>query len=361
MNIHELASQFLKLAKTVGVTTFHGTEANNINNIIDGGLLAKHPKGTPHALKAVYLTNNVATAARYCRDSNKPVILEIYISSPKRVNKLNQDALDADESLYENYDNETFYNEDVRRIERAIKSIFNTKSYSCPIKLPDEIEGFRGFDLYGAIKYKARENGMNLEDVKKKMTVLLPAEDLEYLKIGDSGTISLLPSVYDVFHQMTYTEDLPAKTIKAVWIPKNKLKEGVAEGKEEQSFGRRLIPADIRPLQRIIDRFRNAFYGSDIELGDMEDVIDELDKEDSYGLFKAPNRWGPSFIDRLKLIRDRFEIASEDDQKEIKSTFYSEFQELEPLDAGAVASTEIWVRIPCDIDSLRQVNNLYVE
>lgn len=364
MNIYELASQFLKLAKTVGVTTFHGTQADNIDDIIYGGLLAKHPKGAPNAVKAVYLTNNVETAARYCRVGNKPIVLEIYISSPKRVNKLMQDELDRDESLYDNYDNETFFAEDVRYLEDRINEIFDLGKYSqCPVSLPHEIEGFRGFDLYGEIKYEARQNNMNLEQVKAKMKNLLPAQDLEYLKIGDSGTISLLSSVYDAFHQMAYTEDLPAKTIKAVWIPKNKLKQEVAEGKEEESFGRRLIPGDIKHLQNIITRFTNNFYerdstGSSIKLFDMQDVIRKLDEADTYGLFKSSNERG--FIDRLKLMRDRFENASPDDQKEIKYTFYSEFEELEPLDAGAVADKEIWVRIPCDINSLRQVNNLYI-
>jgi len=361
MNIDKFASLFLKLAKTVGITTFHGTAAENIPSIVDRGLLAKNPADAPHASKAVYLTNNFETAARYCGDYDKPIVLEIYISSPKRVNKLQQDPEDMDESLYENYGSETFYSEDIKYLEDKIKEIFDLGEYSsCPIDLPNEIEGFRGFDLYGAIKSKARDYDMNLEEVKVNMKELLPPQDLDYLKISESGRISLLPSVYGMFHQMYYRKDLPAAAIKAVWIPKSKLKEGIADGKEEKSFGRRLVPADIRALQNIINIFVRDFWdGSSIELGDMEDVIEELDDTDTFGLFKESNKWGPSFIDQLKSMRDAFESASEEEREKIKSNFYSELENLDPLDPGEVAGKEIWIRIPTDINSLKEINNLY--
>jgi len=366
--INKLSSLFLRMAKTVGVTTFHGTDASNITNIISKGLLAKSPVGAPHAAKAIYLTNTIETAARYCRDFENPVVLEIYISSPRRVNKLQQDPLDMDESLYENYDNETFFSDDVRRIEEKINKIFNTNRYSCPIDLPDEIESFRGFNLYGAIKDHAKSIGMDLQDVKNKMKVLLPEQELDYIKINQSGIITLLPSVYDSFHQMYYRENIPAIAIKAVWVPKNKLKEGSAEGKEEKNFGRRLIPADIRPLQYIIDKFRSDFWergslGSSIEKEDMDDVIERLEDTDMFGLFKEKNSWGePSFIDQLKILRDDFENANEEDQKIIKSKFYSKFLDLEPLDPGEIAGEETWVRIPIEnLDSLSQVTSMYKE
>jgi len=353
-----------KFSKTVGLTTFHGTNAENIPNIIEKGLLAKSPIGAPHAAKAIYLTNNIETAARYCRDFEKPVILEIYISSPKRVNKLIQDPLDMDESLYENYDNEPFFMEDINYLERLINKIFDINSYLCPIDFPNEIEGFRNFDLYGVIKDFAKSKNLDLNKIKKKIKELLPPQDLDYLRINESGFISLLPSVYDTFHQMYYRKDLPASTIKAIWIPKNKLKLEVSEGKEEKSFGRRLIPADIRSLQNLINRFQSKFWhhkeqDCEIELEDMDEVIENLDEEDSFGLLKEDNKWGLSFINELKLLRNDFKNALEDDKIKIKSLFYEKFLNMDPLDPGEIASVEIWVKFPVNLNSLNNIESLY--
>jgi hypothetical protein len=58
-------------------------------------------------------------------------------------------------------------------------------------------------------------------------------------------------------------------------------------------------------------------------------------------------------------MRDAFESASEEEREKIKSNFYSEFQNLDPLDPGEVAGKEIWIRIPTDINSLKEINNLY--
>lgn len=365
-NLFNFASYFEKIAKAIGITTYHGGDASRLPSILEKGMLAKVPVGAPHAPKGVYVTNNVEAAARYCRDFDKPVILEIYISSPKRVNKLKQDPLDLDESLHENYDSEPFFYEDVRRIEDGINNIFNISGWNCPIKLPDEIEKFRGFSLYRAIKDYAKSIGANLEEVKKKIQEFLPPQELEYLNISNSGDVSLLPSVYDTFHQMYYPKDLPAKTIKAVWIPKNKLKEGIT-GEEEKSFGRRLIPADIKAIERVTDNFKNHYYNDEesIDLEIMESIIEELSREDWVGICKEKNKWNnKSFIDELEEIKNNFESLGEEESEnslELKKEFYEKFSDLDPLEAGEVGGEETWVKIPMTLEKLSEVPNYYKE
>lgn len=370
-NLFNFASYFEKIAKAIGITTYHGGNASNLPSILEKGMLAKHPFGAPHAAKGVYVTNNVEAAARYCRDFDKPVILEIYISSPKRVNKLKQDPLDLDESLHENYDSETFFSEDVRRIENGIKNIFNISRHSgrMPINLPDsEIENFRGFSLYEAIKDYAKSIGANLEDIKKKIKEFLPPQELDYLNISNSGHISLLPSVYDRFHQMYFPKDLPAKTIKAVWIPKNKLKEGIV-GEEEKSFGKRLIPGDIRAIERVTNNFRSQYWkkSEDIDLDAMESIIEELDQTDWVGIYKEKSRWSnKSFLEELEDIKNNFESLTEDEREaesglKLKNEFYDKFRDLEPLEAGEVGGEETWVKIPMTLEKLSEVPNYYKE
>lgn len=218
--------KIISIAYPNQITMFHGTDAKKLKSIFDTGLNAFKPN--IYNVKAVYLTADMETAARYAvnRHSNKheyPVVLEIQISSNKRIKKLQRDLQDRYESAYDSdYSPE---DEAIRYLKNDISEVFGGSwlpngfgSYFDT--MVTDLAEIKGKNIYKAIIQFGVDNAYNKQELKKKIFEVMPpgTKYAEFMEIASDGTIVLTDVYYESVHQLTYPKDLPPSTIKSVYI-----------------------------------------------------------------------------------------------------------------------------------------------
>ena len=333
--ITKLAAIYEKLclARIYSLTTYHGTDVSNIPGIVQKGLLAKKPEGLT-SLKGVYLTNTIETAARYACVSANPVVLELTISSPKRIDKIVWDELDRDEDLYDDA-SEPFWHESESSLKRDISKVLEYTGYGLPgsfPSLPHEIEGFRGLNIYKEILNYARNNNMDVQQIKKSIQEIMPpGTDYEYFEIAQDGTLTLTGAFYDAATQMVYPESLPSIAIKAVWLPLENIKpEFRQRAVDTEGFGSRLLPGDISNINDEWKSVCNRIFSLDKKDEEeskeiMESVVDSLE-------FVDPHKITKDYIVDLK------RCIENNDAEEFKDIIYN----FEWLDAGEMSESKLW-------------------
>lgn len=337
--ISNLSKYFEKLALH-SISLFHGTDAGNIRNIINQGLLAQQPNGA--FSKNIYLTPDIETAALYSSPSghnrfSKPIILEITISGQKRVNRLSEDYMDqpyqaagegASQDINDFYDEDIYYLK--RKIEDILEEIGLHKGYSRDF--PQSMEHLNGFNIYKKILEIARGADIDIQKTKNAIKKYLPLDTaFQYIEIKPDGTLKPTEDYYKALHQMEYPKDLPSRTIKAVWIPKNNVNplfQKLAIGQAE--FGERILAPEIGSLKTEI--WNNLHYQDDIE-----SIKQNIQRIDVHNLIDLSN--DTEDIDNFK-----FDIE----------------EQLYDLDWGKEVNKQIWFKFSTEtFPDLRNVENLY--
>lgn len=323
------------------LTLYHGTSANLIPSIVNNGLLAKRPAAFG-AVKAIYLTGDVETAAYYAgyRNQSKPIVLEVTVSDKKRIGKIQQDSLDR-----EGGEDEDEWSEEVRSLENTISDIIESKRYSLPYEfswIKDEPESIRGNNIYKSILQWGRNNSKDIDLLKRRMFKILPPGEHGIFDIHQDGSIGLNESFYSGAHQVTYPKNLPAVSIKAVWIPESCLSPGVPFNKKKK-IGKRLIVGNIEEINETI-RDLQGWSFTPTGFDTVEDMKEAV-KDKVEGIY-------PEFFNPILQS-----IESAETKEEISNTLYS----IEPVFPGELKlQPEEWYRIPVSSnESLLSVPSLY--
>lgn len=338
-NIVKLAKYFEKLALH-SITLFHGTDAGNIRNIIEQGLLAQQPNGA--FSKNIYLTPDITTAALYASPQGhkrfpKPIVLEITISGQKRVNRLSEDYMDqpyqaGGEGALQDIEN--FYDEDIFYLKRKIEFILEEmgihRGYSRDF--PVNMENINGFNVYKKILEIARINNIDVQKTKNSIKKYLPLDTaFQYIEFKPDGTLKATEDYYKALHQVEYPKDLPSRVIKAVWIPKNNVNplfQKLATGQAE--FGERILAPEIGSLKTEI--WNNLHYQESIT-----SIKKNIKRIDTHNLIDLSN-------DTEDLDDFKFDIE----------------EQLQDLDWGQEVNKQIWFKFSTEtFPDLRNVENLY--
>lgn len=331
-HIIKLTDTFCKLAAVYSITTFHGTNAKNLSDIAQKGLVPHIPYGTPYGAKGIYLTNDFETSAYYAagsdRNSDYPVVLEMVLSGNKRIKRLQHDDLDREHLAY-GYDAEPqdpVWIEDIWRIEKNIREIVET----VPIRLNvnSDISELDGTNVYKFILNKAKESGLNIDKIKQLIKEHLPPQELEYIEITNDGTIKMTKAYYDQMHQMVYDKWIPAKAVKFVWIPEDRVlplfKKLAIESKKSAY---KLLSGELGHMR---DRLRNI--GSkcwEASSNKLLELVEEIKELDEHGLFTND-------------LSDLEQYAKDGDWEEFSD--WIDWADGEELDYGATAGERTWLK-----------------
>lgn len=324
------------MAVSESITVFHGTGLKNIPNILEKGLLAQAPIGTNN--KGVFLTGDIETAAYYTWHFDKPIILEVKITTHKRLKKIVHDPLDRDSDAYDEWDHYDF-EEDLEELDSIIKKVLEINNISYLGISLSEIEDIRGINIYKYILSYARANDLDINKIKNNIKEYLPPGQLtEYIEIAQDGTIILSQDAYQSMHQIMYPKNLPSATIKAVWIPESHLKpESLDKSLDQKRFGKRILPGDIKKLNNLI---LNLHFSADHNtIDDASSILDNIKDKDVFNIFDD-------------LIKDLESAINDEDLEEIENILM--FQD--PLDVGETAQNETWHKF---ILPLSEVKGLY--
>ena len=228
-SIAKLANTFYKLATTKDLITFTGTSATNLGRIMQEGLIPQIPEGANN-IKGVYVTNDIEAAAYYAaaseRNKNYPAILEIHIFGSKRIKQISHDNLDREYLSRGHYGepDEGVWLEDLTAFSNDVEKVFETTN---PVSKyiedqANDVSRLDSWNVYKDILAVARQNDIDINLIKKKINEIIPVgTDYTYFEIMNDGTVKLTKEYYESLHQMVYPNWLPAKAIKAIWIPEN--------------------------------------------------------------------------------------------------------------------------------------------
>jgi hypothetical protein len=266
------------------IKLYHGTDGKNLKSIFQNGLLAKAPRDN---IAGVYLTPDFSLAARYAinRHSNLhdfPAILEIQLSGKKRIKKILRDSLDREEGAY---DMEGSYeSESIRLLERDLKDVFGIQYFDTQ-KVIDtwvsDLTELKGINLYKSVINYAQVNGLDKNNIKKRLFSIIPPgtsyDDL--IEISDDGTIVLTESYYNSMHQGIYPRIIPPSAIKKVWVKDiPPIAASIATNKSLKNVGLKLLPHEYK---NILDEALRLCADSVSELEKIEskDELGEKTKE----------------------------------------------------------------------------------
>jgi hypothetical protein len=276
-SISKLASKFLKLAKAPsGIVTYHGTNARFLNNMLQEGILSKVPPGSYHKDKAVYLTNDISQAARYTLKEDLPMILELYLSTPKRLKKIKHDLLDR----YDWGDFESEWQEELIYLSKDLSEVLGgwEREIEQALVTDNEIHEIIGMNVYKLILSIARENNLNIQDVKNKLKKL-PKSDPNnfFFYISHDGTLQPTKYYYDWMHQMKYPTTLPPSVIKYVWLPERNLKnEHKNNALNANQIYSNYLPGDLDHIRSSIENAFKGIYGTETSEEDKERLLVDL-------------------------------------------------------------------------------------
>jgi hypothetical protein len=343
----EFEQKIISLAYPDRITMFHGTDAKKLQLILsdakeNSGLMAFKPSDN---IKGVYLTPDMQTAARYAvnHHSNKheyPVVLEIQLSSKKRVKKLLRDTMDRSETAYEQeVSQET---ESLRYLENDIAEVFG-KEYFAPsgfdryfdTRIQDLTE-LKGKNVYKAIIQYGIDNGFDKNELKKMIfKVMPPGTDYDGLmEIANDGTITLTESYYRSAHQLIYPNNLPSATIKSIYI--SNIPEEIAKSATGSvSLKQKMLPHEIKGLKDELTRCIGKYVWKNPSEDDahevMEKAIENLKDIDIIGLYSdawldlekiLQNGDWESFKELLLGIEDDINRSYGDDEEIEAGKFY---------------------------------------
>ena len=341
------------------IKTYHGTDGRYLPKILEKGILAQSPNGKFD--KGVYMTSEIEKAARYAVDGIEkthgiPIILEISISTDRKINKIYRDKLDRDEDhLNEENDN---YNEDLESLNRDIKYVIETSIPNTHLNYQDmrnfqldlvdndlDLSSLRGINVYKNVLNYARSKNANIEQVKRTLfSTIPPNRNYGNIIISEDGTIKIDTSEIENMHQQIYPKTLPPSVIKAVWIS-NVPKEISGE---RMHISSKLLPQESRA---IFDTIRNLCnkYLYDAQKGELdedkiENLIDALDEINSGGWFDDDIntiKSSPSSIENILLSLGEFADENWYDGLEGKG---AEFTRMEPKQALQYINNLEWSR-----------------
>lgn len=331
--------KIISIAYPNQITMFHGTDAKKLKGIFDTGLNASKPNA--YNVKAVYLTADMETATRYAvnHHSNKhdyPVVLEIQLSSKRRIKKLNRDFQDRYESAYDSdYSPE---DEAIRYLENDISEVFGGRwlpngfgSYFDT--MVTDLTEIKGKNIYKAIIQFGVDSGRNKQELKKKIfEVMPPGKNYDGLiEIASDGTIVLTDAYYESAHQLTYPKDLPPSTIKSVYIAN--IPPEIASGSIDQvKLKQKLLAPEVKDIdddmlsciQKYV--FKNPADDEVQEI--MADAIEDLRDIDAHGIY----------ADDYRQLEEISESGDWDSFKEIlegiEQNVHDDFGNEKTLDAG---------------------------
>lgn len=281
-------SNFEKLARAYNITFFHGTSCSFLDGIYDKGLLPTKP--VPYQPKAVFLTNNIQKAAHYAFGFEDPCVLEINISSSKRLNKVFEDNLDKDTDKYDSDEIYNLLDEDIRKIEYDCRDIL--KNIGLPqYRFRIDKDNILKTNIFKEIINFIRSNDLDLQSknnliylAKSKFHLL---QNYEFVEIAQDGTIVPMDNFYESLHQAYYENKIPVSAIKFVWIPANLVKDEVKQKSLEiKHFGTQVLPSDLGNFNALIQSWQSKTYKlNDSNFEDYKKrIIDDLDDFNKIGL-----------------------------------------------------------------------------
>lgn len=221
--------------------------------------------------QAVFLTNDIETAAYYAAGSSRnkdyPVILEIVLTDNRRIKKLIHDPLDREYlsgGEYAEPDDYQFWDDDLNGLQNDIKNVLGITGYTFPItelQYVDDISSLDGFNIYKAIINYSRQNGIDVEEIKKRIQQYIPPSDYEYITIRPDGTLKLTNSYYDALHQMEYSNWIPAKAAKAVWVPEKLVRPLFKKlASDSKTFGFKVLSGDLGGMTDALQNISREAY-----------------------------------------------------------------------------------------------------
>ena len=323
-NIVRLTNLFYKLAAVNYIITFHGTNAKNLASIAQKGIMPHKPHG---GAGGIYLTNDFETSAYYAAGSDRneefPVVLEIVLYGNKRIKRLQHDDLDREYLAYGEYaePSEEGWEWESNHIHRSINNILNLK-----LDFTYDISELDGVNIYKLILNKARKDGLDINEIKQLIKEHLPPQKLEQIEITNDGTIKMTDAYYDSLHQMVYDQWIPAKAIKYVWVPEDK----------------------VLPLFKKLAIGSKA-SGYKVLSGELGDIRNEL-REISGECYEADSETLLKLVEKIKEI-DRHNLFDTDDlEKYAKEGNWESFRdwvewtENEELDYGTTSGERTWLK-----------------
>ena len=302
---HQRWKEYLNEA-VYGVSSYHGTEFDNLQSILETGLNAKKP--SMMGAQGVYITPDIELAARYGLNWGRdlyerikistPLVFELYISKPRRTKKLSYDPFDRQESAWSGDDgySETTEQEVLGQLEsdiwQVIQKLNLPKRYDFQHTILQsheyDLEGYDGINLtrdlardimvhYHLPKERYREV------VAAANSVFQPGTDYEGLmEIADDGTLKLQSEYYETREQLIYPENLPLPTLKNVWVRVEDFNLPWEAYEDTKSFGFKMLPQEARGLlDNIESTLRELTYTSPDELydSDLTQAIELLEGE----------------------------------------------------------------------------------
>lgn len=328
-HIIKLTDTFCKLAAVHSITTFHGTNAKNLSDIAQKGLVPHIPYGTPYGAKGIYLTNDFETSAYYAagsdRNSDYPVVLEMVLSGNKRIKRLQHDDLDREHLAYGygSEPSEEGWEWEINKIHHSINKILNLN-----LDFTYDISKLDGVNIYKLILNRAIKEGLNINKIKQLIKEHLPPNESEYIEITNDGTIKMTKAYYDQMHQMVYDKWIPAKAVKFVWIPEDRVlplfKKLAIESKKSAY---KLLSGELGHMR---DRIRNI--GSkcwEASSNKLLKLVEEIKELDEHGLFTND-------------LSDLEQYAKDGDWE--KFSDWIDWTDGEELDYGATAGERTWLK-----------------
>lgn len=328
-HIIKLTDTFCKLAAVYSITTFHGTNAKNLSDIAQKGLVPHIPYGTPYGAKGIYLTNDFETSAYYAagsdRNSDYPVVLEMVLSGNKRIKRLQHDDLDREHLAYGygSEPSEEGWEWEINKIHHSINKILNLN-----LDFTYDISKLDGVNIYKLILNRAIKEGLNINKIKQLIKEHLPPNESEYIEITNDGTIKMTKAYYNQMHQMVYDKWIPAKAVKFVWIPEDRVlplfKKLAIESKKSAY---KLLSGELGHMR---DRIRNI--GSkcwEASSNKLLKLVEEIKELDEHGLFTND-------------LSDLEQYAKDGDWEEFSD--WIDWADGEELDYGATAGERTWLK-----------------
>ena len=298
--ILKLSQSFFKFALLKSILLYHGTDGTNLSKILSQGL--KKFRADRTSPSAVFLTPSLEAAARYALFSGRedhfvPIILEIVIAGEKRVKKLREDPLDQEDEWYDDSGDigPTDTMENILLLKRQVEDIlgFVPDSIENRLNHAHKDEDMIGYNIYADILFAAREEKLNIQEIKKKMfNKMLSFGNLD---LAQNGTFIASKEHLENLHQEYYPKNVPSNAIKAVWV--GNVPENLRSGKETKQIAAKLLPGELKVcfehLKQIVGKYS---YKEDLN-EDLDSIIEDIEEEDLFNLFA-------DVINDLKVIKN---------------------------------------------------------
>jgi hypothetical protein len=288
------------------ITLYHGTSLASAKKIVKAGLKALRgggplSTGSGHA-KAVYLTGDKGTAARYATGSDYPVVIEVRISSPRRIASLTLDPMDNPEVGWNSDSGSYDYDPEWAYLFQGVAEYAKKQGWDDGLLWSDRLERLlphesslgvevekllRGYNLYKSVsQWLRRRRPVTAPSDLKRFRGAFRSGEYGTLHLSNSGSVRLDSSHFSDLHQVQYSKGLPPSAVKRVWVPESVASGSririISKGKEEVSVTR--LGGEAKALldrlkddaESYTDRMLRA--EDDADRSDLQDVIDEISR-----------------------------------------------------------------------------------